>query len=291
VKRAVLVLVLSSLLAVSCRSEGEPPGIYGEAPPMEDYRANVGAYESLADLSDKDYRAAATKYREHGLEAFSTTDRESLLLIAQAAFLAYADTLRYLATREKPEGKPQGLARGRAVLEESYEEGRFASLVARRVTGKDTAWPWTVEPRAESQAPSEHLEFYGIEAKQGTPSRAVTLTVWDKRSQWTCTTVSISEENWSLGQMAHVGVFADYARGDLVGQDSVEGRAAYQFRSKRSPGYVETTYWLDAETLWLRQYEYEEGGIRYVVKLEAVNEDIRIEPPDVDVECIEEETE
>lgn len=47
-------------------------------------------------------------------------------------------------------------------------------------------------------------------------------------------------------------------------------------------------YWLDAETLWLRQYQYEEPSDALItVKLKAINEDISIEPPDVDVECVE----
>jgi hypothetical protein len=44
----------------------------------------------------------------------------------------------------------------------------------------------------------------------------------------------------------------------------------------------------DAETLWLRQYQYEDSsGALITVKLEAINEDIRIVPPDVDVPCVE----
>lgn len=69
-------------------------------------------------------------------------------------------------------------------------------------------------------------------------------------------------------------------------RDSVDGRPAHKFQGVGAE-QRDLTYWLDAQTLWLRQYEFEEDGIRYRVKLEAVNEDIRIEPPDVEVECVE----
>lgn len=113
---------------------------------------------------------------------------------------------------------------------------------------------------------------------------------WDRRGAgWVCSAVKAGREEWSSAQMAYLALFADYALGDLMGSDAIGGKPAYRFTSERPPRYVAITYWLDAETLWLRQYEYEEDGVRYRVKLEAVNEDIVIEPPDVDVECVEQE--
>ena len=87
------------------------------------------------------------------------------------------------------------------------------------------------------------------------------------------------------------GPFGRFARGKLEERDILDERPAYRMAAESIESYPDITYWLDAETLWLRQYAYEEDGIRYTIELEAVNEDITIEPPDVDVECVEEQPE
>jgi len=112
---------------------------------------------------------------------------------------------------------------------------------------------------------------------------------WDRTGNvWKCGRFKGSGDAWGTAQLVHLGRFANYARGEFLNRDVVDGSGAYRLRAKGEGSDPDAVYWLDAETLWLRQYEYEEDGIRYTVKLEAVNEDITIEPPDVDVECVEE---
>jgi hypothetical protein len=140
-------------------------------------------------------------------------------------------------------------------------------------------------------AAPERREIYEVPSKS---SEVVTSEVWDKSPEgWKCTKQTSEGGYYGLLGLAYEGRFSHLAKGTLLGEDTIDKRPAYRLvlAEDRLQSVPEITYWLDAETLWLRQYEYEEDGIRYTVKLEAVNEDITIQPPAVDVECVEEQPE
>jgi len=158
-------------------------------------------------------------------------------------------------------------------------------------------WGWLSDPLWYTNAPDESVGFV---SEWSGESQFVTSTEWEKRDgRWTCTIATGEATPFALAMGVRVGNLQDYVLGDLLGPDEVDGHAAYKFYNLDRTTGREITYWLDAETLWLRQYEYEGGGcdesgcwgegIRYTVKLEAINAPIRIEPPDVDVPCLEEE--
>jgi len=157
------------------------------------------------------------------------------------------------------------------------------SVAARRIKGSNVSWSWISLPARDPEGPAERREFFEFDPQEG---KFVTSMTWDRDGDaWRCATFEGRDDNWGMAHLAYLGRFGSYARGDLEGRDTLDGRPAYRFSIRGDPAWEDQTYWLDADTLWLRQYEYERDGIHYTVKLEAVNEDIHIEPPDVIVEC------
>jgi hypothetical protein len=180
---------------------------------------------------------------------------------------------------------------GDAVLEEVYAMWNgLQVIVARQVVGSAIEWRRSLAEYNPDAAP-ERREIYEVPSKS---SEVVTSEVWDKSPEgWKCTKQTSEGGYYGLLGLAYEGRFSHLAKGTLLGEDTIDKRPAYRLvlAEDRLQSVPEITYWLDAETLWLRQYEYEEDGIRYTVKLEAVNEDITIQPPAVDVECVEEQPE
>jgi hypothetical protein len=294
-------VILGGAWLVSCSSpQHEQVRIYGDPPPLEEYRSGLGDYQFIAEsfdpqgtvLSDERYRALVAKYRQGGLDSLSETERVSLLYVAETAFLAYAATLRYSVSSDGPVDAG-GIPMVSATLEELYQDVEapsedlswhlhVPSVAARRIQGSSVSWSWGQLPARNPQAPTERREFFDFHPE----TNFVTSATWDRDGgAWKCATFKGTDANWGLAHLAYLGRFGSYARGDLEGRDTLEGRPAYRFSIRGDPAWEDQTYWLDAETLWLRQYEYEQDGIRYTVKLEAVNEDIRIKPPGVIVEC------
>jgi hypothetical protein len=296
----VLAAALGGALLTSCGSGSQAPaGIYGNPPAVEDYlEALTGDYELLPRLfqperenalSKGEYRGLVETYRRSGLEALPAPDRLSLLAVAEAGFLAHARTLRYSLTAEPSSTGDGTNFHGQALLEEVYGDAEGPFVTARRVRGATVEWRWGLLPNRDATAPNERLDLVTYPADEGQPAVA---TVWENRAgRWSCITFADTGQSYAWGELVYVRRFAEYAQGELVGPDKVGGRPAYRLTTKGYPSNVDITYWLDAETLWLRLYEYEQAGIRYTVKLDAVNEDITIEPPDVDVECVEERPE
>jgi hypothetical protein len=300
---AALTLVIFGATWLACCSSPRhgPAAAYGPPPALEEYRSSLGEYESIAEsfdpkgtlLGDEAYRALVAKYREEGLDSLSEAERVSFLYVAETAFLAYAITLRYSVTSDGPVDA-DGVPVVSATLEEVYRHLEalsedlsshldFPSVAARRVKGSNVSWSWISLPARDPQAPADRREFFEFDPQEG---NFVTSMTWDRDGDaWRCATFEGRDDNWGMAHLAYLGRFGSYARGDLEGRDTLDGRPAYRFSIRGDPAWEDQTYWLDAETLWLRQYEYELDGVHYRVKLEAVNEDIHIEPPGVIVEC------
>lgn len=175
---AVVAVAVAGVLLAACASSGGPATIYGDPPALQEYRDNLGDLEILLDRgsalfptragpSQGEYRGLVDMYHEQGLQGLSNGERESLLLVAQFAFLAHADTLRYSLTTEDATAKTGNPAGGEVILEEVYRQGIVPSVAARRISGKDVAWPWTVEPRRDLGSPAERVEVYEVEVEEG----------------------------------------------------------------------------------------------------------------------------
>jgi hypothetical protein len=290
-----LVLVISGAAGLTCSSspQRQPGAAYGPAPGLEEYRSGLAGYEFIAEsfdpegtlLGDEEYRALVAKYREEGLGSLSNAERVSLLSVAQTAFLAYAVTLRYSVSSDGPVDAG-GVAMVSASLEEVYRHLSMPSVAARRIVGSGISWSWTRFPARDPETPDERREFFEFDPED---AKFVTSMTWDRAGRaWKCATFKGSGGAWGMTHLVHLGRFANYARGEFLGRDVVDGRLTYRLRAEGEGFDPDVVYWLDADTLWLRQYEYELDGIRYTVKLGAINEDITIEPPDVDVPCVEE---
>jgi hypothetical protein len=270
-------------------------GVYGSPPPLERYiswlqqgyrdylRRGIFFFQGMTPPDELAYKALAHGYAETGLEGLSTGDRQTLLLVAQIAFISYADTLRYSVAAVGDDRNEAG-----GILEEVYSLHQERSIAARHFTGTGVSWPWPLWPHQDPDSPSETVQLFDRPTDRPGGGWFVPETVWNKQSQtWSCLNMEIDDITWAFGYDAYLENLRGLGLGVLLERDAVEGRPAYKF-SGVGAEQRDLIYWLDAETLWLRQYEYELDGIRYTVKLEAVNEDIHIEPPDVDVPCVEE---
>jgi hypothetical protein len=268
------------------------PNVGSEPPTIEDYRDELAlAFEGvLRNFRDPapdelEYRAIVEKYYQQGLEALSPYETRALLVAAQAAFLSHARTLRYSLVTEEVGARTMEGVPGDATLEEVVPYPGVLGVLRRRIVGSGVDWPATDVPSA-APAPLAHerIEFLGNRPEHG---GALSVTAWDKLDgRWTCTVMRSTQGILEMAAMGRPRNFARYALGEFVGLDTVNGRRAYKLGPA---GAGDITYWLDPDTLWLIQYEYERYGVRYLVELEAINEDIRIEPPDVNVECVEED--
>jgi hypothetical protein len=307
-----LLVTLGWATFAACTSSGEgPTGPMGglptssDGPPaLEEYLGILGEYaeaiEALQDQpapSESEYRKLVARYREQGMEGLPTEDRQLLLAVAQAAFEAYPDTLRYSVAAKETAATTGEVREGQAVLEEVYRHPpAVPPLAARRLQARAIVWEWVSDPLWHADAPDYSVGFVGEGSSE---SEFVSSTIWEKsEGRWTCATGRTRLSDFAVAEVVRVGRLQDYVLGELLGLDTIDGRATYKFHNFNRTTGREITYWLDAETLWLRRYEYEGPGVlpaafggahmRYTVKLEAVNEDIRIEPPDVDVVCTEE---
>jgi hypothetical protein len=263
---------------------------------MKDYLDNLGTLEPFVQLiagrqpANSEYHTIVVRYREGGLEGLADDDRRVLLAVSQMAFVSYGRTLRYSAEASDSAASDGGALKGEAVLEQVYVMwNELQVIAASRVTGRAIEWRWGWLPEYNPEAAPEHLDIFDVPPES---SEVVTEAVWDRSpGGWRCTEVTSDGGYLGMLGLAYEGRFSQLAKGTLLAKDTIDQRAAYRLLLKGDSvqAFPDITYWLDAETLWLRQYQYEQDGIRYTVKLEAVNEDIHIEPPDVDVPCVEEE--
>jgi hypothetical protein len=308
VNRAVLVVALSLFLGLSCSSQGEPPSIYHEAPAVEDYLESVlPGFAGLLELEEVDaarYSSLVRKFRREGLESLTDEERADFLRVAQAAFLSQAETLRYLVTSRNASPRVAEDRDGYATVEELYVEGTLSGeedasdehlvllLGGAHVKSQSILW-FAPMPMWDPEASGELWELVSFAADGEEAGLGSGVgTDWTYRDgEWTCVTVDLSTAYYYYTlEEGRAQLYSSFADGTMLGRDTLNGQAVYQFEGDQDFEVEHVRYWLDAETLWLRQYEFEDpSGALITVKLEAVNEDIRIEPPDVDVECVEEE--
>ena len=261
---------------------------------MEDYLDNLGTFEPLVQLiaerqpTKAEYEAIVEGYRAGGLEELADGDIRVLLAVSQMAFLSYQRTLRYSIVARETAPSQGGALKGEGVLEEVYVMWNgVRAMVARRLTGRAIEWRRSL-PEYNPEGAPERLDIFEVPPES---SEVVTEAVWENSpAGWTCTQQTSYGSYFGLLGLGYEGRFAELAKSTVLAKDTIDQRAAYRLllRGDDVQGMPDITYWLDADTLWLRQYEYEEDGIRYTVKLEAINEDITIEPPDVNVPCEEE---
>jgi hypothetical protein len=294
----------AAVLLASCASSSEAPaGIYGSPPALEDYLGillpGLAADQELDQLDPEFYASLVRVFRDGGLEALSDTDRTQLLLVAQIAFLSHTETARYGVTSR--DASPGGSAShdGEATVEEMYvhrlyspAQSTVSRLLARRAEADGIGWFWGLSPYWDAESRGElrlFVEF--VSAEQPSETDTAIITEWaNVDGNWTCyRTDATSSYRYYAAELDHWGTFVRFARATLTDREELDGQRAYRLQDYQD---ASVQYWLDAETLWLRQYRYEDSsGALITVKLEAVNDDITIEPPDVDVECVEEQPE
>jgi hypothetical protein len=307
-KTRLLALTVAALgaaaLLAACASRSEAPvGIYGNPPPVEQYLDALlpgFAVEQELDQLDPDlYASIVRRFRQGGLEALPDDDRSRLLHVAQVAFLSHAETARYGVSSRDASPVDDPSHDGEATIEETYVRASYAPwestvshLTARRVSMDRVCWSLGLWPWWDAKCQGElRLLVDFVSPEQQSDIDTAIVTQWGNiDGEWMCyRNAPTSSYRYYAAELDRWGMFVRIAKwGTLVGRDELDGEPAYTFED---PQDRSVHYWLDADSLWLRQFEFEDDGIRYTVKLEAVNEDITIEPPDVDVECAEEQPE
>ncbi len=291
----LVAVVLAVVLLTSCNGGGESQqDIYGEPPAVQDYLDDLGTFEPFVELiagrqpTESEYEAIVDSYHEGGLEGLAESDLRVLLAVSQMAFLSHQRTLRYSVVAGETAPSDESDLVGHAVLQETYVMwNELQTAAARRVVGTAIEWRWVSLPQHQQSAPAERIEICDLSRED---SDSLVSEVWNRSGTgWNCTAFRDEAGSFAMVALAYLGKFASFAKGSLLAEDTIDQRASYRLLIEGDPvqSFPDVTYWLDAETLWLRQEQYEDDGIHYIVKLEAVNEDIVIEPPDVDVECEE----
>ena len=299
---ALLVLALAAPVVASCASSApEPPSIYGNPPALEEYLGillpGLAAMKELDQLDPELYASLVRDFREGGLEALEDAGRSSLLLVAQVAFLSHAETLRWSATSRDASPDTELTHDGEATIEEVYvrrpyspTQSTVSHLAARRGMTDRICWSWGLTPYWDPDCWGELRLFVDfVSGEQHSEVDTAIITQWGSvDGQWICyRNAPMSSYRYYAAELDYWGLFARIAKATLSDHDTLDGQRAYRFEDYQDRS---VQYWLNAESLWLRQYQYEDSsGALITVKLEAVNEDIFIEPPDVDVECVEEE--
>jgi hypothetical protein len=241
------------------------------------------------------YASLVRRFREGGLEALTEADKGELLLVAQTAFLSDAETLRWSVTSADASADAEPSHHGEATMEETFVRGPYppwgtvSHLAGRRANMHHICWQWGLAPYWDPDCQGELRLFADfVSGEQRSDVDTAIVTQWvNVGGQWMCyLNAPDSSYRYYAAELDYWGLFARSAKAILSGRDTLDGQPAYRFEDYEHGSWQ---YWLDTDTLWLRQFQYEEDGIRYTVRLDAINEDIHIEPPDVDVPCVEEE--
>jgi hypothetical protein len=259
----------------------------------------LAAETGLDQLDPQLYSSLVSRFREGGLEALSEADRTELLRVAGVAFLSHVETARYGVTSRdiSPDTAPSH--EGEATVEEVYVRRTLSGdsptgstvshLAARQVNTDGIAWFWGLTPYWDAEYRGESRLFVDFVSGEQYPQGATAIiTEWSSSGEgdWACyRTDPSSGYRYYAALLDYWGTFIRFAKAILSGRDTLDGQPAYRFEDYEDSS---VQYWLDAETLWLRQYQYEEPSDALItVELEAINDDIRVDPPDVDVECVE----
>lgn len=299
------VVSLGAALLVSCGSSDTERGAAPQStgaqpgPAVEEYLhillPGFAAIRGLDQLDPEFYASIVSGFREGGLEALDDVDRSQLLLVAQVAFLSHAETLRWSVTSGDVSAGAEPSHDGEATVEEIYvrrpyspTESTVPRLAARRGKTDSIGWSWGLTPYWDPDCRGElwlMVEF--VSEAQQSDGEKVVVTEWGMADgEWRCYRIGpASSYRYYAAELDYWGTFVRLANAVLTGREALDGEAAYRFEDYQDRS---VQYWLDAETLWLRQYQYEDSsGALITVKLEAVNAPINIEPPDVDVPCAE----
>ena len=303
---SLLSVLIVGLLLSSCASADTEPGAATEStgaqpgPAVEEYLdillPGFAADQELDQLDPELYTSLVRDFREGGLEALSEDDRSELLRVAQVAFLSHAETVRYRVTSRDASPGSVPSHDGEATVEETYvhrsyspTDSTVSRLAARRASMRDICWSWGLTPYWDAESRGEMRLFVDfLPAEQPSEADTAIITQWGNvDGKWGCyRTRASSSYRYYAAELDYWGTFVRVAKATLSGRDTLDGSPTYRFDDYQNKT---VHYWLDAHTLWLRQYQYvDSSGALITVKLEAVNEDIPIEPPDVNVPCVEE---
>jgi predicted small secreted protein len=303
----VAVVVLSAALLASCTSSDTERGAATEStgaqpgPAVEEYLdillPGLAAMKELDQLDPDLYASLVRDFREGGLEALTDADRSKLLLVAQVAFLSHVETVRWSVTSGDVSAGAEPSHHGEATVEEIYVSRPYpptgstvSRLAARRGKTDSIGWSWGLTPYWDPDCRGELLLFVDfVSAEQGSEEDTAIITEWaEANGQWVCyRNAPTSSYRYYAAELDYWGTFVRLASAILSGRDTLDGQPTYRLEDYQDRS---VQYWLDTDTLWLRQYQYEDSsGALITVKLEAINEDIHIEPPDVDVPCAQEE--
>jgi hypothetical protein len=329
-------VLLATAALCGCQGNGTGPGTatierdghtespYHNVRPPEEYfgvltpplRADLERYgiprgdgidEEGLITTEQDYLAALSKAQSKGLEALSEDERLILLFVAGAALAAQEETIRYRVVAVDP---VSGEEIGHLVTEEryrfdTYEDYTLPNLSQRRTVAEGMAWDFGASPHLDADAPTEVIESYEF-TNVGTDNEEVTRIRCAKTGKlWERLQGEYTEQylaSWFLPFFPRV----DFLSFEAEPQDTevIGGRPAYKLAEIEDFGPAkgkERRYWLDKETLWPLQWEFEfdgetaralgwdyEGG-SYIVRgtVEEVNGEVDIRRLSAGVSCAE----
>lgn len=317
---AVALVLFVTVLACGRSRQGDnmPAGSlapaetpYHNVKPPEEYFGLVPF--DLAGLSDfnpeyhippsdeNDYQAALAKLRAKGLEALSDEELSLIVAVSWYAYVMQAETITYRLMETDASSKVQS----DVVVEERYRFEKVGDFLAPVLVGSH----WTeqegsgqrADPSSANPPADEAIELYES-TNADTDAENTVLTRWERQgTQWNCQRGAAGAGPvWAA--MSHFYPDVGFVYAQPMGTEVIEGRPAYKLRAAAvSHGWFgqPELYWLDTETLLPIQYEYrktgpewadEEGNTLRFTILE-VNGKVDIQPPDVNILCVEKDFE
>lgn len=217
-------------------------------------------------VTEQDYLAALSKAQSKGLEALSEDERLIILFVTAAALAAQEETIRYRVVAVDP---VSGEEIGYLVTEEryrfdTYEDYTLPNLSQRRTVAEGMAWDFGASPHLEADAPTEVIESYEF-INVGTDDEKVarircakTGKLWERlQGDYT--------EQYGMSWFVPFFPRVDFLSLEAEPQDTevIGGRLAYKLTEVEDFGPAKGTerrYWLDKETLWPLQWEFELDG-------------------------------
>jgi hypothetical protein len=217
-------------------------------------------------VTEANYLAALSKAQSNGLERLSEDERLTVLFVSVAALAAQEETVTYTVAATDATSKAQigALTVAEMYRFDTYDGYTLPNLSRRQVTGDEMAWDFGSSPHYAVDAPQEVIESYDF-ANGGSEDEKVTRIRCERTNGTWSRYLSDYTEQYALDWFLHIVPNVEFSSLSAEPREieTVQGRSAYKLIEVSDFGLgrgTERRYWLDKETLWPLQWEFEIDG-------------------------------
>jgi hypothetical protein len=215
-------------------------------------------------VTEANYLAALSSAQSNGLERLSEDERLTVLFVSVAALAAQEETVTYAVVATDPTSKAQigALTVAEMYRFDTYDGYTLPNLSRRQVTGDKMAWDFGTSPHYAVDAPQQVIESYDF-TNGGTEDEKVTRIRCERTKGSWSRYLSDYTEQYGLDWFLHIFPnfpFTISIQAEPRGVQAIGGRPAYELAQVEDSGPAkggEMRLWLDKETLWPLQWEFE----------------------------------